>query len=122
MEGRWSKEAVKEFEDQASIFTMTGVEDPDLIRDLELWSGNVTIVTHGLNVGGGAVETAGSNRNEARRPVLQSEDIRGIGAGRQIIKVAGLPPLFVCERLPYYTVNPWKAQLRDVRDLHSGKA
>jgi type IV secretion system protein VirD4 len=113
---------VKEFEDQASIFTMTGVEDPDLIRDLELWSGNVTIVTHGLNVGGGAVETAGSNRNEARRPVLQSEDIRGIGAGRQIIKVAGLPPLFVCERLPYYTVNPWKAQLRDVRDLHAGKA
>jgi type IV secretion system protein VirD4 len=32
MEGRWSKEAVKEFEDQASIFTMTGVEDPDLIK------------------------------------------------------------------------------------------
>ena len=59
----------------------------------------------------------------AAKPVaLSCEDIRGIGAGRQIIKVAGLPPLFVCERLPYYAVNPWKSQLRDVRDLHSGKA
>ena len=122
MEARWSKEAVKEIEDQASIFTMTGVEDPDLMRDVEKWSGNRTIVTHGLNVGGGAVESAGTNRSEARRPVLQSEDIRAVGAGRQIIKVAGVPPLFVCDRLPFYTVEPWKDQIGDVRDLHKGQS
>jgi type IV secretion system protein VirD4 len=34
MESRWSREAVKEFEDQAAVFTMTGVEDPDLLRDV----------------------------------------------------------------------------------------
>ncbi|WP_288805593.1 type IV secretory system conjugative DNA transfer family protein [uncultured Novosphingobium sp.] len=122
MESRWSREAVKEFEDQAAVFTMTGVEDPDLLRDVEKWSGNRTIVTHGLNVGGGAVESAGTNRSEARRPVLQSEDIRAVGAGRQIIKVAGVPPLFVCERLPFYTVDPWKDQIGDVRDLHKGQS
>jgi type IV secretion system protein VirD4 len=53
--------------------------------------------------------------------VLQSEDIRAIGAGRQVIKVAGVPPLFVCDRLPFYAVDPWKDQIGDVRDLHKGK-
>lgn len=120
MEARWSKEAVKEIEDQASIFTMTGVEDPDLMRDVEKWSGNRTIVTHGQNVGGGAVESSGRNRGESRRAVLQSEDIRAIGAGKQIIKVAGLPSLIVCDRVPFYTVNPWKDQIRDVRQMHKG--
>ncbi|MCW2368825.1 type IV secretory system conjugative DNA transfer family protein [Sphingobium sp. B11D3D] len=120
MEGRWSKEAVKEIEDQAAIFTMTGVEDPDLLRDVEKWSGNRTIVTHGQNVGGGAVETSGRNRGESRRAVLQSEDIRAIGAGRQIVKVAGLSPLVVCDRLPFFAVDPWRSQIRDVRELHQG--
>ncbi|MBV2147685.1 type IV secretory system conjugative DNA transfer family protein [Sphingobium sp. AS12] len=122
MESRWSREAVKEFEDQAMAFTMTGVEDPDLLRDVEKWSGNRTIVTHGQNVGGGAVESAGNNRGETRRAVLQSEDIRAVGAGRQIIKVAGIPSLFVCDRLPFYAVDPWKDQIGDVRDLHKGEA
>jgi type IV secretion system protein VirD4 len=121
MEGRWSKEAVKEIEDQAAIFTMTGVEDPDLMRDVERWSGNRTIVTHGQNVGGGAVESAGANRGETRRAVLQSEDIRAIGAGRQIIKLAGLSPLIVCDRLPFFAISPWRDQLRDVRALHRGE-
>jgi type IV secretion system protein VirD4 len=111
---------VKEFEDQAAIFTMTGVEDPELLRDIEKWSGNKTVVTQGQNVGGGAVESAGRNRSETRRAVLQSEDIRRIGDGRQIIKVAGLQPLFVCQRLPFYTVSPWKDQIGDVRTLHMG--
>jgi len=88
MEGRWSQDAVKEIEDQASILNMTGIEDPSMMRDVERWSGNRTIVTRGQNIGGGAVETAGTNRGESRRPVLQAEDIRGIGAGRQIIKIA----------------------------------
>lgn len=120
LESRWSKDRVKEFEDQAAIFTMTGVEDPDLLRDIEKWSGNKTVVTQGQNVGGGAVESAGRNRSETRRAVLQSEDIRRIGDGRQIIKVAGLQPLFVCQRLPFYTVAPWKDQIGDVRTLHMG--
>jgi len=119
MAGRWSTESVKEIEDQSAIFTMTGIEDPDLLRDVEKWSGNMTVVTHGQNIGGGVVESAGANRGEARRAVLQSENIRRIGKGRQIIKVAEYP-LFVCERLPFYTVSPWSEQIRDVRDLHKG--
>lgn len=121
MEGRWSRDAVREIEDQAAIFNMTGVEDPSLMRDVERWSGNRTIVTRGQNIGGGAVESAGTNRGESRRPVLQAEDIRGIGLGKQIIKIAGLPQLVVCDRLPFYEVAPWKDQIGDVRELHSGE-
>ena len=120
MEGRWSQDAVKEIEDQASILNMTGIEDPSMMRDVERWSGNRTIVTRGQNIGGGAVESAGTNRGESRRPVLQAEDIRGIGAGRQIIKIAGLPQLAVCDRLPFYEVEPWKWQIGDTRKLHQG--
>lgn len=122
MEGRWSRDAVKEFEDQSAIFNTTGVEEPGLIADIEKWSGNMTVLMRGVAHNGGVVDTAGVNLGEGRRTVLQSEDIRGIGAGRQIIKVAGLSRLIVCDRLPYYTVMPWTDQILDVRDLHRGVA
>ena len=79
-------------------------------------------MTRGQNVGGGAIESAGTNRGESRRPVLQAEDIRAIGNGKQIIKLAGLPQLVVCDMLPFYTVEPWKSQIGDVRELHGGSA
>lgn len=122
LQERWSREAVKEFEDMAAIFNTSGVEDPDLMSDIEKWSGNRTVLMHGVNRSGGTVESAGANLGETRRAVLQSEDIRAIGAGRQIIRVAGLPHLLVCNRVPFYEVDPWKGQLRDLRDLHKGTA
>lgn len=120
LEERWSREAVKEFEDMAAIFNMTAVEDPSLMADIERWSGNRTVLMRGVNRSGGTVESAGANLGEARRAVLQSENIRGIGDGRQIIRVAGMPSLFECDRVPFYEVDPWKSQIRDVRDLHKG--
>src|SRR3546814_20044338 len=75
---------------------------------------------HGVNRSGGTVESAGANLGEARRAVLQSEDIRGIGVGWQIMRVAGLRHLLVCERVHFDDVDPWKDQLRDVRTLHKG--
>ena len=121
MEERWSREAVKEFEDQASILNTTGVEEPGVIADIERWSGNTTVLTRGVNHSGGVVEAASANLGEGRRAVLQSEDIRAIGAGKQIIKVAGVPHLFVCDRVPYFDVSPWRAQISDVRALHRGE-
>lgn len=120
LEERWSREAVKEFEDMAAIFNTSAVEDPDLMGDIEKWSGNRTVLMHGVNRSGGTVESAGANLGEARRAVLQSEDIRGIGAGRQIVRVAGLSHLLVCERVHFDDVDPWRHQLRDVRTLHKG--
>lgn len=120
LEERWSREAVKEFEDMAAIFNTSAVEDPSLMADIEKWSGNRTVLMHGVNRSGGVIESAGANLGEARRAVLQSEDIRAIGPGRQIIRAAGLPHLIVCDRVPFYEVDPWKDQLRDVRDLHKG--
>src|SRR3546814_6665910 len=76
LEERWSREAVKELEDMAAIFNTSAVEDPDLMGDIEKWSGNRTVLMHGVNRSGGTVESAGANLGEARRAVLQSEDIR----------------------------------------------
>src|SRR3546814_18419554 len=110
----------KEFEDMAAILNTSAVEDPDLMGDIEKWSGNRTVLMHGVNRSGGTVESAGANLGEARRAVLQSEDIRGIGVGWQIMRVAGLRHLLVCERVHFDDVDPWKDQLRDVRTLHKG--
>ena len=76
----------------------------------------------GMNRSGGTVESAGANLGENKRPVLQSEDIRKVGDGRQIIRAAGVPYLIECERVPFYDVMPWRDQMRDVRELHKGTA
>ncbi|WP_165185093.1 type IV secretory system conjugative DNA transfer family protein [Caulobacter soli] len=119
MEDRWSRDAVKEIEDQAGVMTMKHVQSPELIRDIQMWSGNTTILTRGKNHSGGKIETASDSLGETKRPVLQSEDILGLGE-RQIIKVARMPRLFVCDTVPFYRVDPWKDQILDVRRLHRG--
>ena len=120
MEGRWSREAVKEIEDQAAIMCLKAVFEPELLRDIELWSGNKTVLMNGVSHNGGTVESAAANLGESKRAVLQSEDIIGLGSHRQIIRVSGMPRLLVADSVPFYSVDPWKDQLRDVRDLHSG--
>ncbi len=122
MEERWSREAVKEMEDQVQVFNTTGVEEPSVISDIEKWSGNKTVLMRGAGHNGGTVEAASANLGESKRYVLQSEDIRAIGDGKQIIRLPGKARLIVCDRLPYYTVEPWGSQIRDVRDLHRGHA
>jgi type IV secretion system protein VirD4 len=120
LEAKWSREAVKDFEDMAAILNTSCVEDPALMADIEKWSGNRTVLMHGMNRSGGTVESAGANLGESRRAVLQSEDIRRVGNGRQIIRVAGVPHLMVCDRVHFDAVDPWKFQILDVRDLHKG--
>src|SRR3546814_13650474 len=95
-EERGSREAVKEFEDMAAIFNTSAVEDPDLMGDIEKWSGNRTVLMHGVNRSGGTVDSAGAHLGEARRAVLQSEDNPGIGVGWHTMRVDGLLNLLVC--------------------------
>src|SRR3546814_18282720 len=83
--------------------------------DIEKWSGNRTVLMHGVNRSGGTVESAGANLGEARRAVLQSEDIRGTGVGWQIMRVAGLRHLPACECVHSDDVETWKDPLRAKR-------
>lgn len=115
----YSEAAVKEIEDQATCIQMWGVEDPSLLRDVEYWSGNTSVVQVNPSHSGGQVASASFGRGEQKRPVLQVEDIRRIGEGQQIVKLPGFP-LFVADRIPYWGIMPWKSQLRDVRELHFG--
>jgi type IV secretion system protein VirD4 len=116
----YSEGAVKEIEDQAACIQMWGVEEPSLLKDVETWSGTSSIVQIEPSHSGGAVAHDSFRRSEQKRPVLQSEDIRRVGDGQQIIKMPGFP-LFVANRIPYYRITPWKDQLFDVRDLHFGE-
>lgn len=119
MAERWPANIIKEFEDQSAVMTMKFVKDPDLLRDIELWSGNKTILMPGVSHSGGIVNSAGANLGEARRAVLQSEDI--FGSPDLFIRFADLPHLVKAESVPFYGVRPWDARIRDVRELHRGK-
>jgi type IV secretion system protein VirD4 len=68
------------------------------------------------------VESAGAGFAEHRRPVLQPEDIVGLRADQQILRVSGCPHLIVADRIPYYRLEPVNRRIRDVRPYHSGLA
>jgi type IV secretion system protein VirD4 len=119
---RWNEAAAIEFEDQAAVVTMRSISERNVIRDVEMWSGNMTILKRGVSHNGGTVETAAANLGESKRSVLQAEDILGLGLDRQIIKVATMPRLIVSDCIPFYAVDPWKFRIKDVRDLHRGFA
>jgi type IV secretion system protein VirD4 len=121
MTGKWSKDEIKEIEDQVGCTLMKSVWEPDLLKDITLWSGNKTILSKGVSHNGGTVETGASNLGETKRPVLQTEDILNLGSDKFIIRVASMPRLLIADAVPYFKVTPWKDQVRDVRDLHSGK-
>jgi type IV secretion system protein VirD4 len=118
---RYPEVLAREFEEQAGIVTMRAIGESDLIRDLELWSGNRTILNRGVSHNGGTVETAAANLGESKRSVLQAEDILSLGLSKQIIKVATMPHLIVSDCVPFYAVDPWRHQLGDVRALHRGE-
>jgi type IV secretion system protein VirD4 len=33
-----------------------------------------------------------------------------------------MPHLLISDAVPYFTVDPWRTQVRDVRDLHKGNS
>lgn len=113
----YSDAAIKEIEDQAACLQMWGVEDPSLLKDVVYWSGTTSVVQVAPSHSGGQVAHGSFGRREEKRPVLQVEDVRRVNDGQQIIKLPGYP-LFVADRPAYWQVSPWKAQLRDVRELH----
>lgn len=117
---QWSKEQVKDIEDQVGIITMKSVWEPDLLKDIELWSGTKTILQGGVSHNGGVIQTANANLSETKRPVLQAGDVIALGPTRQVIRVASMPHLLVADAVPYFTVDPWRTQVRDVRELHKG--
>lgn len=119
---QWSREQVKDIEDQVGIITMKSVWEPDLLKDIELWSGTKTILQNGVSHSGGVVQTANANLSENKRPVLQAGDVIALGPTRQVIRVASMPHLLISDAVPYFTVDPWKDQVRDVRDLHKGNS
>ncbi len=116
MAERWPLNIIKEFEDQSAVMTMKFVKDPDLLRDIELWSGNQTILMPGMSHSGGIVHSAGANLGETKRAVLQSENV--FGKPELFIRFADLPHLVKAQSVPFYAVHPWRDYIGDVRALH----
>jgi type IV secretion system protein VirD4 len=122
LEHTWGKHIARELESTAGVFQVLATNEPPLIRDLELLSGITSVVVRSENQGGGEVESAGAGFAEHRRPVLQPEDIVGLRADQQILRVSGCPHLIVADRIPYYRLEPVNRRIRDVRPYHSGLA
>lgn len=95
---QWSKEQVKDIEDQVGIIiTMKSVWEPDLLKDIEIWGGQKTILQGGVSHNGGVIQTANANLSETKRPVLQAGDVIGLGPTRQVIRVASMPYLLISD-------------------------
>lgn len=122
MTGKWGRDDVKEIEDQVGCTLLKSVWEPDLLKDISLWSGNRTILSRGVSHNGGTVETGASNMGETKRPVLQTEDILNLGTDKFIIRISSMARLLIADAVPFFKVKPWKDQIRDVRDLHRGDA
>lgn len=116
----YSKETIREFEDQSGVLQLWEVEDTQLIQDIEVWSGKTTVAVRGANMGGGGGHSGSFGINEVARPTLQAEDIRAVGHGQQLLKVAGIPHLFHASRHAWFDVPSWRNVLRDPRDISRG--
>ena len=118
----YNDHTISNFESQSGVLHMWLVTEPDLLRDIETWSGKKAVAVRGINQQGGQVAAAGFGVNEHARPVLQSEDIMAIGDGQQIIRTGkhGGTRLYVADRVPWFEVPRWKDALKDVQEVHFG--
>lgn len=124
VQGRHSLRAVygdaiaKDIEDQADVLQMFGVEDAELLRDVEAWSGGREVLVRGASMSagdGGERAREGENVSRQRRAVLHSEDIRTGGARSQILRVAG-HHLFVADRAGWWDMADCRKVLSDARE------
>lgn len=122
LDAGYNKETVREFEDQSGFLQLWEVEDTDLLKDVEAWSGKKGVATRSATMGGGGGLQGSFSVSEQARPVLQTEDIRAVGHGQQILKVAGCPYIIVAERMAWFDYPELKRILRDPREINSGVA
>jgi len=116
----YKQETIREFEDQSGFLQLWEVEDMTLIRDIEGWSGKKGVTTRSASMGGGGGLQGSFSTSETARPVMQTEDIRAVGQGQQLLKVAGCPYLIHAMRVPWYHIPSVEKRLLDVRDISTG--
>ncbi len=115
---RWSKDLVAEFEDQAAVSIYKNITEPHVLKDLEYWSGNRTILNHNIGHNAGVSQAGSSGLNETKRNVLQAEDILSLNKDQHIIRVSNMARLIIADTTPYFEVPEWKAAIKDVREMH----
>lgn len=122
LDAGYSKETIREFEDQSGFLQLWEVEDTDLLKDVEAWSGKKGVATRSASMGGGGGLQGSFSVSEQARSVLQTEDIRAVGHGQQLLKVAGCPFMILAERVPWFEYPALKRTLRDPREINTGVA
>lgn len=118
----YSKETIREFEDQSGFLQLWEVEDTDLLKDIETWSGKKGVVTRSATMGGGGGLQGSFSVSEQARSVLQAEDSRAVGEGQQLLKIAGIPHIVLAERMPWFEYPKLAGRLNDPRDITRGLA
>lgn len=112
----YTQEDILNFEDQSGIFHCWNIKDDELIKHIETLSGQTTVAIKNYSQGGGAVHSASMSVNEQRRAVLQSDDIRMVGDGKQIIVTNG-GRVYVADRVHYYDIPKWNERIKDIRQM-----
>ena len=109
--GQEPQEGQREFEDQAHIVQMWGIEDYRHLTELEGKAGNRTVVTQGASLQA-ALQGSGESINEQAVPRLPKAEIRLIDQGEQLLVIRGAL-LMRAQREAWWNLDPWASQIRN---------
>ena len=115
----WNKDFVSELETQAAVTIYKNPTEPKVLKDLEYWSGNKTILNRNVGHNAGFEQAGSSGLNESKRPVLQSEDILALNQDKHIIRLSNMPHLIIADTVHYYQIPAWNEAIKDVREMHA---
>jgi type IV secretory pathway TraG/TraD family ATPase VirD4 len=113
---KYGKESAYNFELQAGFVRYWTIEEADLLRDLEFISGKTSVVVRHFSAQDSAFQQAGFGLGEVVRPLFTSDELRLLGATKQLLRVPNCP-LLVVDLVPWTAVEQYATALRDPRTL-----
>jgi type IV secretion system protein VirD4 len=115
---RYGAANAADIEDLVDVMQTWGIEDPSLLRDLEMRSGKTSVAVRSVSFNGSAVQSGGFGISEQVRPLYHAHELALLRPDQQVLRCPNAP-LFVGERVPWFAVADWTDRLRDVRPIES---
>lgn len=113
---RYEEDGARDFEEQAGVIQYLRIDEDAVAQELERASGTKTVVVDSTATSRGPVQSGSFSASQQRVPNLWAADIRQLGGFQQILRIPGAP-LFLAGRVPWWKVDPWSSQLRDLGSI-----
>ncbi|MEE1655684.1 type IV secretory system conjugative DNA transfer family protein [Microvirga sp. CF3062] len=91
---------------QAEVKQFFAVQDDQLARTLSMALGQQTVKTRNFNLGRFDDDEIGESLSETGRPLMSADEIRLMGADKQLLLVKAVLPI-LATLLPVWFVSPW---------------